>query len=169
MTFALATVACGLPQVAAAVVAAVIAFRGRYRSPRASRWALVASLLELLLVVADLALLGGADLVQSLAYATEQTLASISNVLVLLSVLALAPLLYAVQLDRSLRLPTLVRRVEPAGPIPPGTRARWEQVVPRRPEGEVSVRAGAPVPPREEAEEGRSSSGDPPDGPPWKP
>lgn len=134
MTFALATVVCGMPQVAAAILALVFTFRGRHRARRVASWALVASLMELLLVVVDLALLGGADLVHSLTYATEQTLASISNVLVLLSVLALAPLLYAVQLDRSLRLPTLARRVEPAAAIPPGTRARWEQVVPRGPE-----------------------------------
>jgi hypothetical protein len=191
MTFALATVACGMPQVVAALLAAVFAFRGRRRAPRAARWALAASLVELLLVVADLALLGGADLVHSLTYATEQSLAAISNLLVLLSVLALAPLLYAVQLDRSLRLPSLGRRAEPAVVIPPGTRARWEQVVPRGPEAQsahgptppdaadgqsadtltagVTVPAGVRGPPREAAGEGRSSSEDRPGGPPWRP
>jgi hypothetical protein len=191
MTFALATVACGMPQVVAALVAAVFAFRGRRRAPRAALWALAASLLELLLVVADLALLGGADLVHSLTYATEQGLAATSNLLVLLSVLALAPLLYAVQLDRSLRLPSLGRRAEPAAVIPPGTRARWEQVVPRSPgprgvhapapsnaaagqsadtpRGGVSVPADARVQPREAAGEGRRSSEDRPGDPPWRP
>ncbi len=131
MTFAVLTVVCGLPQVVAALLAIVLVFRARHRAPRAARWVLGASVAELLLVVVDLALLGGADLVHSMTYATEQTLATGSDVLVLSSVLALAPLLYAVQLDRSFRLPSLGRRAEPAAAMPPGTRSRWEQVVPR--------------------------------------
>jgi hypothetical protein len=141
--FALVTVACGLPQLAAALLAAVLAFRARRRAPRPARWALIASVVELLLVVVDLTLLGGADLVHSLTYATEEALDAVSNVLVLLSVLALAPLLYAVQLDRGLRLPSVGRRAELVPAIPPGTRSRWEQVVPRGGE------APAPRPSRE--------------------
>lgn len=145
MTFAFAVVACGLPQVVAALLAAVLAFRGRRRAPRAARWALVASVFELLLVTVDLALLGGADLARSMTYGTEQTLDAVSNLLVLLSVLALAPLLYAVQLDRNLRLPSLGRRGGTVAAIPPGTRSRWEQVLPRG--SEPPARPGSDNPP----------------------
>lgn len=130
MTFALATVGCGLPQVLALVLAAVLAFKARRRAPRAARYALAASVIELLLVASDLALLGGADLSRTMTYASEQTLDTFSNILVLLSVLALAPLLYAVQIDRNLRLPSLGKRQRAESAIPPRTRSRWEQVLP---------------------------------------
>lgn len=131
MIFALATVGFGLPQVAGAVLALVLSVRWGHRARRAARWALGASLIELVLVGGDLVLLGGADLIPSLTFAAEQTLDTVSNVLVLLSVLALGPLLYAVQVDRNLRAPTLGRRsAAPAGGIPPGRRSRWEEVLP---------------------------------------
>lgn len=131
MTFALATVGLGLPQVAGAVLGIVLSVRWRRRARRAARWALAASLTELVLVVGDLALLGSVDLVRAVTFGTEQTLDAISDVLVLLSILALVPLLYAVQLDRNLQVPTFGRRTgPPAAGIPPGTRSRWEEVLP---------------------------------------
>lgn len=145
--FALGTVGCGLPQVAALVVGLVLAFRARHRAPRAARYALAASVLELLLVAADLALLGGADLAPSMTYGSERTLDTVSNVLVLLSVLALAPLLYAVQVDRNLRLPSLGRRPRAEAAIPPRTRSRWEQVLPRPGEQPAPAPPGPHRPP----------------------
>ncbi len=130
MTFAFLTVAYGLPQLAAAAVAVILAFRARQRAPRAARYAFGASVFEVVLVATDLALFGGADLSRSLTYASEQTLDAVSNVLVLLSVLALVPLLYAVQIDRNLHLPSFGRRARAEGVIPPRTRSRWEQVLP---------------------------------------
>lgn len=150
MTFALATVGCGLPQAVSVALAAALAWRGRHRAPRAARWAFAASLIQLLLVVADLGLLGGADLARSLSYATEQRLNTVSEVLVLLSVLGLAPLLYAVQLDRSLRLPSFRQTPGPAAAIPPRTRPRWEQVLPPSdpgPGGPQPASRGRPGPP----------------------
>lgn len=151
MIFALATVGCGLPQLAAAVVAAVLAFRARHRAPRAARWGLAASVVELLLVAADLLLLGGADLSRSMTYASEQALDRVSNVLVLLSVLALAPLLYAVQIDRNLRLPSFARRPRAEATIPPRTRSRWEQVLPRADEQPGAAPPGTHRPPQRPA------------------
>ena len=149
MTFALA-VGLGLPQVLAVVVGAGLAFRARRRAPRAARYALAASGLELLFVAADLALLGGADLAPTLTYGSEQTLDAVSNVLVLLSVLTLAPLLYAIQIDRNLRLPSLGRRSAAEAAIPPRTRSRWEQVLPRagdQPGGAPPAARRPPQPP----------------------
>lgn len=131
MTFALATVGLGLPQVAGVVVGLVLSIRWRRAAPRAARWALVASLIELVLVAGDLLLLGSADLFSSVTFGTLQTLDSISDVLMLLSILALGPLLYAVQLDRNLRVPTPGRHPQPpASQLPPRTRSRWEEVLP---------------------------------------
>ncbi|MBO0703268.1 MAG: hypothetical protein J2P38_10075 [Candidatus Dormibacteraeota bacterium] len=146
MTFALATVGYGMPQVLGVVAAVVLALRGRHRAPRAARYALVATVIELLLVVADLALLGGVDLFRSVSYGTEVRVSSLSYVLVLLSVLTLAPLLFAVQMDRNLRLPVLGRRAPPAPTIPPRTRSRWEQVLPRA--DDHAGRPPGPRPPR---------------------
>lgn len=148
MTFALMAAGFGLPQVLAAAVAAVIAFRARHRARRAARFALAASVIELLLVAADLALLGGADLAVSMTYASEQTLDTISNVLVLFSVLALAPLLYAVQIDRNLRLPSLGRRSRGEAAIPPRSRSRWEQVLPQAGEQPGATPPGPDLPPQ---------------------
>lgn len=131
MTYALGTVGFGLPQVLAALAAAVLAFRARHRAPRAARYACAVSVVELVLVAADLALLGGADLSRSLTYGSEQALDAISNVLVLLSVLVVPLLLYAVQVDRNLGLPSLGRRTPREAAIPPRARSRWEQVLPR--------------------------------------
>lgn len=133
MMFALATAGWGLPQVAGVAVALVIAVRRRRLAPRAARWALAAAIIELILVAGDLALLGSADLLHSLTYVTVQRLNTLSDVLMLLAVLTLAPLLYAMVLDRGLRLPALPRRGGlPPTAIPPGTRQRWQQVLPRR-------------------------------------
>jgi len=147
MTFALATVGAGLPQVLAAAVAVVLAFRARHRAPRAARYAFAASVIELLLVAADLALLGGGDLAVSMTYASEQTLDAVSNVLVLLSVLTLAPLLYAVQIDRNLLFPSWGRRSRTEAAIPPRARSRWEQVLPGTGDRPGSAARGSQRPP----------------------